>query len=65
VWSVATGKKIWELGLPNRTFRAIAVVPARNRVVLAGGIQDISAGQSNAYYVKVLALDSPRELGTL
>lgn len=65
IWSVATGKKIWELELPNRVFRAIAVVPARNCVMLAGGIENKSVGQSDAYCVKVFALDSPRELYNL
>ena len=62
VWSVATGRQIWKLELPDRVFRAIAVVPARNFVILAGGSEDESVAQSNAYCVKIFALDSPREL---
>ncbi|MBM4087933.1 MAG: hypothetical protein FJ276_00670 [Planctomycetes bacterium] len=62
VWNVVSGKTSWNLEVPGRIFRAIAVDSVRNRVFVVGGTQLPRAKEADPYGVMVYALDTGHKL---
>lgn len=65
LWNLATGKVICSIEMPDSVLGAIAVVPERNWIIVAGCSEARSCDQPDAWCVKLFAIDSAYEVHSL